>query len=106
MTLEDRNGKSIQRSLKKSQDITNQAELIFRDLYENIPEDQLADELDLLIERLVKLDNTGTLDTKIVNGNYQVPQMQELVKEITDQMRESELDAMLDAITGRMEKTT
>ena len=90
--------------VKKSQDITNQAELIFRDLYENIPEDQLADELDLLIERLVKLDNTGTLDTKIVNGNYQVPQMQELVKEITDQMRESELDAMLDAVTGRMEK--
>tara|TARA_B100000282_G_C31712303_1_gene481703 strand:+ start:84 stop:1583 length:1500 start_codon:yes stop_codon:yes gene_type:complete len=90
--------------VKKSQDVTNQAELIFRDLYENIPEDQLSDELDLVIERLVKLDNTGKLDTTIVNGNYQVPQMQDIVADITKQMRESELDAMLDTVTGRMQK--
>ena len=90
--------------VKKSQDVTNQAELIFRDLYENIPEDQLSDELDLVIERLVKLDNTGKLDTTIVNGNYQVPQMQDIVADITNQMRESELDAMLDSVTGRMQK--
>ena len=90
--------------VKKSQDVTNQAELIFRDLYENIPEDQLSDELDLVIERLVKLDNTGKLDTTIVNGNYQVPQMQDIVADITNQMRESELDAMLDTVTGRMQK--
>ena len=90
--------------VKKSQDVTNQAELTFRDLYENIPEDQLSDELDLVIERLVKLDNTGRLDTKIVNGNYQVPQMQDIVADISQQMRESELDAMLDTVTGRMQK--
>ena len=90
--------------VKKSQDVTNQAELIFRDLYENIPEDQLSDELNLVIERLVNLDNTGKLDTTIVNGNYQVPQMQDIVADITNQMRESELDAMLDTVTGRMQK--
>jgi len=90
--------------VKKSQDVTNQAELIFRDLYENIPESQLADELDLVVERLVKLDDAGKLDTTLVDGNYQVPQMQDLVKEIGDQMRESELEAMLDTVTGRMEK--
>ena len=90
--------------VKKSQDVTNQAELIFRDLYENIPEDQLSDELNLVIERLVNLDNTGKLDTKIVNGNYQVPQMQDIVADISQQMRESELDAMLDTVTGRMQK--
>ena len=90
--------------VKKSQDITNQAELTFRDLYENIPEDQLSDELDLVIERLVKLDNTGKLDTKIVNGNYQVTQMEEIVADISEQMRESELDAMIDTVTGREQK--
>ena len=90
--------------VKKSQDITNQAELTFRDLYENIPEDQLSDELDLVIERLVKLDNTGKLDTKIVNGNYQVTQMEDIVAEISEQMRESELDAMIDTVTGREQK--
>ena len=90
--------------VKKSQDITNQAELTFRDLYENIPEDQLSDELDLVIERLVKLDNTGKLDTKIVNGNYQVTQMEDIVADISEQMRESELDAMIDTVTGREQK--
>ena len=90
--------------VKKSQDITNQAELTFRDLYENIPEEQLSDELDLVIERLVKLDNTGRLDTKIVNGNYQVTQMEDIVAEISEQMRESELDAMIDTVTGREQK--
>ena len=90
--------------VKKSQDVTNQAELIFRDLYENIQEDHLSDELNLVIERLVNLDNTGKLDTTIVNGNYQVPQMQDIVADITNQMRESELDAMLDTVTGRMQK--
>ena len=90
--------------VKKSQDITNQAELTFRDLYENIPQEQLSDELDLVIERLVKLDNTGRLDTKIVNGNYQVTQMEDIVAEISEQMRESELDAMIDTVTGREQK--
>ena len=90
--------------VKKSQDVTNQAELTFRDLYENIPEEQLSDELDLVIERLVKLDNTGRLDTKIVNGNYQVTQMEDIVAEISEQMRESELDAMIDTVTGREQK--
>jgi hypothetical protein len=90
--------------VKKSQDITNQAELTFRDLYQNIPEDQLSDELDLVIERLVKLDDTGRLNTKIVNGNYQVTQMEDIVADISEQMRESELDAMIDTVTGREQK--
>ena len=90
--------------VKKSQDITNQAELTFRDLYENIAEDQLSDELDLVIERLVQLDNAGKLDTKKVAGRYQVPQMQELVLEVGEEMKASQLDAMLDSVTGRQEK--
>ena len=87
--------------VKKSQDVTNQAEFTFRDLYQNIPAEQLDDELDLVIERLVQLDNDGLLDTKIVNGNYQVPQMADLVTEIKKEMLESEADAALRAVTGR-----
>ena len=87
--------------VKKSQDVTNQAEFTFRDLFENIPADQLDDELDLLIERLVELDNNGLLNTKKVNGNYQVPQMAELVTEIKNEMLESEADAALRAVVGR-----
>ena len=87
--------------VKKSQDITNQAEFTFRDLYENIPAEQLDDELDLLVERLVELDNNGLLNVKKVNGNYQVPQMADLVTEIKNEMLESEADAALRAVTGR-----
>jgi len=87
--------------VKKSQDVTNQAEFTFRDLYQNIPAEQLDDELDLLIERLVELDNNGLLNTKKVNGNYQVPQMADLVTEIKEEMLESEADAALRAVTGR-----
>ena len=87
--------------VKKSQDITNQAEFTFRDLYENIPAEQLDNELDLLVERLVELDNNGLLNTKKVNGNYQVPQMADLVTEIKNEMLESEADAALRAVTGR-----
>ena len=90
--------------VKKSQDVTNQAEFTFRDLYQNIPAEQLDDELDLLIERLVELDNNGLLNTKKVNGNYQVPQMADLVTEIKKEMLESEADALLDTVTGRAEK--
>ena len=87
--------------VKKSQDITNQAEFTFRDLFEKIPTDQLDDELDLLIERLVKLDNDGLLNIQKVDGNYQVPQMADLVTEIKEEMLESEADAALRAVTGR-----
>ena len=90
--------------VKKSQDITNQAEYTFRDLFENIPADQLDDELDLLVERLVDLDNNGLLNTKKVNGNYQVPQMADLVTEIKKEMLDSEADALLDTVTGRADK--
>ena len=90
--------------VKKSQDVTNQAEYTFRDLYQNIPADQLDDELDLLIDRLVELDNNGLLNVKKVDGNYQVPQMEELVLEVGEEMKASQLDAMLDAVTGREEK--
>jgi hypothetical protein len=87
--------------VKKSQDVTNQAEFTFRDLFEKIPADQLDDELDLVIDRLVKLDNDGLLNVKKVDGNYQVPQMADLVTEIKEEMLESEADAALRAVTGR-----
>ena len=90
--------------VKLSEDVTNQAEAVFRDLYENIPADQLDDEMDLLIERLVQLDNNGKLNSKLVDGEYQVPQMADLVKEVKEEMLESEADAMLDTVTGRADK--
>ena len=90
--------------VKKSQDVTNQAEFTFRDLYQNIPADQLDDELDLLIDRLTELDDNGLLNAQKVNGNYQVPQMEELVLEVGEEMKASQLDAMLDAATGREQK--
>jgi len=90
--------------VKLSEDVTNQAEAVFRDLYENIPADQLDDEMDLLIERLVQLDNNGKLNSKLVDGEYQVPQMENLVKQVKEEMLESEADAMLDTVTGRADK--
>ena len=87
--------------VKKSQDVTNQAEFTFRDLYQNIPADQLDDELDLLIDRLTELDNNGLLNVQKVDGNYQVPQMADLVKEVKEEMIESEADAALRAVVGR-----
>ena len=87
--------------VKKSQDVTNQAEFTFRDLYQNIPANQLDDELDLLIDRLVELDNNGLLNVKKVDGNYQVPQMADLVTEVKEEMLESEADAALRAVVGR-----
>ena len=90
--------------VKQSQDITNQAEFTFRDLYENIPADQLDDELDLLVERLVDLDDRGLLKKTTVDDNYQVPQMRDIVTEIGEEMRESDLDTMLDTVTGRQQK--
>ena len=90
--------------VKKSQDVTNQAEFTFRDLYQNIPADQLDDELDLVIDRLVDLDDNGLLNAQKVDGNYQVNQMEEIVAEVGEQMRESELDAMIDTVTGREQK--
>ena len=90
--------------VKKSQDVTNQAEFTFRDLYQNIPANELDDELDLLIDRLVDLDDNGLLNAQKVDGNYQVPQMEELVLEVGEEMKESQLDALLDAATGREQK--
>ena len=87
--------------VKKSQDVTNQAEFTFRDLYQNIPANQLDDELDLLIDRLVELDNNGLLNVKKVDGNYQVPQMADLVTEVKEEMLESEADAALRSVVGR-----
>ena len=90
--------------VKLSEDVTNHAEFTFRDLYENIPADQLDDEMDLLVERLVQLDNNGKLNSKLVDGEYQVPQMKNLVKQVKEEMLESETDAMLDTVTGRANK--
>jgi hypothetical protein len=90
--------------VKQSQDITNQAEFTFRDLYEDIPADQLDDELDILVDRLVDLDDRGLLNKTTVGDDYQVPQMKDLVTEIGEEMRASELDAALDSVTGREQK--
>jgi len=90
--------------VKQSQDITNQAEFTFRDLYEDIPADQLDDELDILVDRLVDLDDRGLLNKTTVGDDYQVPQMKDLVTEIGEEMRASELDAALDSVTGRQQK--
>ena len=90
--------------VKKSEDITDQAEFTFRDLYENIPREQLDDELNLLVERLVELENNGLLNATKVDDVYQVPQMADIVKEIGEEMRASEAQAMLDAVTGRKER--
>ena len=90
--------------VKQSQDITNQAEFTFRDLYEDIPEDQLNDELDLLIDRLVDLDDRGLLNKTSVGDDYQVPQMRDIVTEVAEEMRASDLDAALDTVTGRQQK--
>jgi len=87
--------------VKKSQDITNQAEFTFKDLYEDIPKDQLDDELDLLVERLVDLDDRGFLNSVKVEDNYQVPQMADIVKEVKEELLETEADANLRAIIGR-----
>ena len=90
--------------VKQSQDITNQAEFTFRDLYEDIPEDQLNDELDLLIDRLVDLDDRGLLNKTSVGYDYLVPQMRDIVTEVAEEMRASDLDAALDTVTGRQQK--
>lgn len=90
--------------VKKSQDITNQAEFTFRDLYEDIPAEQLDDELDLLVDRLVDLDDRGLLNSIKVDDNYQVPQMNDIVTEVAEEMRASDLDAALDTVTGRQQK--
>tara|TARA_R100000278_G_scaffold107061_1_gene83747 strand:- start:137 stop:1648 length:1512 start_codon:yes stop_codon:yes gene_type:complete len=91
--------------VQKSEDITNQAEMIFRDLYENIPKEQLDDELDALIERLAKLDSDGSLNLyRTGSGRYEVPQMKELVMDIRKEMEGNEAQAVLDSLTGREER--
>lgn len=91
--------------VQKSEDITNQAEEVFRDLYEDIPEEQLEDELDVLIERLARLDSDGSLNLyRTGSGRYEVTQMKELVMEIRNQMQESEAQMVLDSLTGREER--
>ena len=91
--------------VQKSEDITNQAEEVFRDLYEDIPEDQLDDELDALVERLAKLDSDGSLNIyRTGSGRYEVTQMKELVMEIRKEMEGNEAQAVLDSLTGREEK--
>ena len=87
--------------VKKSQDITNQAEFTFKDLYENVPKEQLDDELDLLVERLVDLDDNGLLNATKVDDNYQVPQMADIVKEVKEGLLDNEAEANLRAIIGR-----
>jgi len=86
--------------VQRSEDITNQAEEIFRDLYEVIPTEGLDDELPLLIERLSKLDSDGSLGYyKAASGRYEVTQMKELVMEVGKELYQFDADLALRSLT-------
>ena len=86
--------------VQRSEDITNQAEEVFRDLYEVIPTEGLDDELPLLIERLSKLDSDGSLGMyRTQSGRYEVTQMKELVMEVGKELYEFDADLALRNLT-------
>ena len=86
--------------VQRSEDITNQAEEVFRDLYEVIPTGDLDAELDLLIERLSKLDSDGSLGYyRTQSGRYEVTQMKELVMEVGKELFEFDPDLALRSLT-------
>tara|TARA_R100001463_G_C3530188_1_gene221551 strand:+ start:34 stop:1779 length:1746 start_codon:yes stop_codon:yes gene_type:complete len=87
--------------VQKSEDITNQAEEVFRDLYEIIPRSDLDGELDLLIERLSKLDSDGSLGIyRTGSGRYEVTQMKELVMEVGKELYQSDPEFNLRTLIG------
>ena len=86
--------------VQRSEDITNQAEEVFRDLYEVIPVEGLDDELPLLIERLSKLDSDGSLGYyKTGSGRYEVTQMKELVLQVGKELYQFDADLALRSLT-------
>nr|BAR30762.1 hypothetical protein [uncultured Mediterranean phage uvMED] len=90
--------------VQKSEDITNQAEEVFRDLYEIIPRSDLDTELDLLIERLAKLDSDGSLGIyRTGSGRYEVTQMKELVMEVGKELYQSDPEFNLRTLIGAKE---
>ena len=86
--------------VQRSEDITNQAEEVFRDLYEVIPVSGLDDELPLLIERLSKLDSDGSLGIyRTGSGRYEVTQMKELVMEVGKELYQFDAELALRSLT-------
>ena len=89
----------------KSKQITDQAEQTFKDLYarnpalKNIPID--SDELDLVIERLLKLEEDGLVKPEILEGAWQVNQMETIVSEVTEELQKSQVDLNYRAVFGR-----
>ena len=90
--------------VQRSEDITNQAEEVFIDLYEVIPVNGLDGELPLLIERLSKLDSDGSLGYyRTGSGRYEVTQMKELVMEVGKELYQSDPDFNLRTLIGAKE---
>ena len=86
--------------VQRSEDITNQAEEVFRDLYEVIPVNGLDGELPLLIDRLSKLDSDGSLGYyRTQSGRYEVTQMKELVMEVGKELYEFDPELALRSLT-------
>ncbi len=89
----------------KSKQITDQAEQTFIDLYarnpalKDVPVD--PDELDLVIERLIKLEEDGLVKPEILEGTYQVHQMEDIVTEVTEELQKSQTDFNYRAVFGR-----
>ena len=86
--------------VQRSEDITNQAEEVFRDLYEVIPTGELDTELDLLVDRLSKLDSDGSLGYyRTGSGRYEVTQMKELVMEVGKELYQFDPELALRTLT-------
>ena len=89
----------------KSKQITDQAEQTFKDLYKrnpalkNVPMDD--QELDLIIERLVKLEEDGLVKPEILEGRWQVNQMESIVMDVTEELQKSQADINYRAVFGR-----
>tara|TARA_R100001082_G_scaffold102222_1_gene72153 strand:+ start:126 stop:1865 length:1740 start_codon:yes stop_codon:yes gene_type:complete len=91
--------------VRKSIDITDQAEQTFIDLYrrdpklKNVPTD--PQELDLIVERLAKLEEDGLVNPEIIEGSWQVNQMETIVSEVTEELQKSQADYNWRAVFGR-----
>ena len=89
----------------KSKQITDQAEQTFKDLYKrnpalkNVPMDD--QELDLIIERLIKLEEDGLLKPEILEGKWQVNQMESIVMDVTEELQKSQADINYRTVFGR-----
>lgn len=88
----------------KSKQITDQAEQTFIDLYARNPalKDVPVDpkEIDKVIERLVKLEEDGLVKPEVLEGTYQVHQMEDIVSEVTERLQESQAESNLRAFLG------